>query len=82
MKELRILCFGASLVEGFTQGGSRYTPYSVSMCKALAQKLPQVQLKADVHGQSGAMVTNGYQRRMERVFPGKGGAASFSSFYY
>ena len=71
MKELRILCFGASLVEGFTDGGFKYTPYSVSMAKKLVQKFPQLELKIDVEGKSGDMVTGGYKRRMEQMFLGE-----------
>jgi hypothetical protein len=71
MKDLRIFCFGASLVEGFTQYGLKFTPYSISMSKKLAEKLPQVELKIDVDGKSGDMVTGGYKERMKRRFPGE-----------
>jgi hypothetical protein len=67
MKDLRILCFGASLVEGFTQGGFRYTPYSISMSRKLREKWPQMKLDVDVNGMSGDMVTGGYKARMERA---------------
>jgi hypothetical protein len=71
MKELSILCFGASLVEGFTQSGLKYTPYSVSMSKKLMQKFPQLRVKITVEGRSGDMVTVGYKGRMERMFSGE-----------
>lgn len=71
MKDLRILCFGASLVEGFTQYGLRYTPYSVSMSTKLKQKWSETELKVDVGAKSGDMVTDGYRVRMERRFLGK-----------
>lgn len=67
MKDLRILCFGASLVEGFTQSGLRYTPYSVSMSRKLKRKWPEMKLDVDVNGMSGDMVTGGYRGRMERA---------------
>jgi hypothetical protein len=67
MKDLRILCFGASLVEGFTQYGLKYTPYSISMSKKLLEKWPQMKLDVDVNGVSGDMVTGGYRGRMERA---------------
>lgn len=71
MKDFRILCFGASLVEGFTQGGRKYTPYSISMAKKLKEKLPHTQFKIDVDGKSGDTVTFDYRSRMERRFSGE-----------
>ena len=67
MKDLRILCFGASLVEGYTQYGLKYTPFSTSMSTKLQQKWPDVKLDVDVNGVSGDMVTGGYRASMERA---------------
>lgn len=53
MKELRILCFGDSLTEGFTRGGTLFHPYAKSMLATLKQGLPNVQFHVDIDGRSG-----------------------------
>ena len=58
-------------MEDFTQGGWRYTPYSVSMAKKLKEKLPYLEFKVDVDGKSGDTVIFDYGRRMERRFGGE-----------
>jgi hypothetical protein len=70
MKELRILCFGASLVEGFTQSGMKYTPYSTSMVRKLKEEFPAAELQADVDGKSGQMVVLHFKNRMKKRFAG------------
>lgn len=65
MKDQHILCFGASLVKGLTQGGLLHTPYSISMTKNLVQRWPQIEFAVEVDGVSGDMVTGGFRRRME-----------------
>jgi len=65
---IRILCFGASLVEGFTQGGLRYTPYSTTMAQILQEELPGLEVVVDVDGKSAQTVVLHYGGRLERRF--------------
>jgi lysophospholipase L1-like esterase len=65
MKDLRILCFGASLVEGYTQRGSRYTPYATPMRRKLEKQFPDIELHVMVDGMSGDKVTEGFKVRMK-----------------
>lgn len=63
---VRILCFGASLVEGHTDSGMRYTPYSTWLLKALQEHYPGREFDMVTDGVSGDMVTGGYKGRMRR----------------
>jgi len=63
---LRILCFGDSLTEGFTDRGMRFEPYSAYM-KAMLEKQGIGNMKIEVvtEGQSGELATApGFERRM------------------
>jgi len=64
-QSLRILCFGASLVRGHTENGTKATPYATWMKKKL-EGHGSKEVQADVDGVSGDMVTRGgYKSRME-----------------
>jgi hypothetical protein len=62
---LRILCFGASLVQGHTAYGTKYTPYSIWLSQILKDRYPQRSIEVVTDGKSGEMVTGeGYRGRM------------------
>jgi len=66
--QLRILCFGDSLTEGYTQHGSRFTPYSETLLTALKSNLPlssKYNIAIDTDGMSGDLVTGSFLGRME-----------------
>lgn len=53
---LRILAFGDSLTEGYTDFGTRFHPYGKIMRTKLAELLPNVKVSVDIEGQSGDCV--------------------------
>lgn len=59
---LRILCFGASLVEGHTARGTRFTPYSARLREILKEINADVEVETD--GKSGDLLTSGFEERM------------------
>jgi lysophospholipase L1-like esterase len=60
--EIRILAFGNSLTEGYTDFGTRFHPYAISLEKKLSSLSPGLNVTVDVNGQSG-----------DRVLPELGG---------
>jgi lysophospholipase L1-like esterase len=54
--ELRILAFGNSLTEGYTEFGTRFHPYAIALEKKLSSLLPELKIIVDVNGQSGDLV--------------------------
>ncbi|KAF2190382.1 SGNH hydrolase [Zopfia rhizophila CBS 207.26] len=54
--ELRILAFGDSLVEGYTDFGTPFHPYAIKLRKKLSQLLPNFKMAVDVNGESGDCV--------------------------
>jgi hypothetical protein len=67
-KPLRILCFGDSLTEGYTQHGLHYTPYSDTLFDKLRSNLSlstRYNISIDTDGMSGDQVTGGFLTRMQ-----------------
>lgn len=65
---LSIVCFGASLVEGYTESGRRFTPYSAWLTAALKRRYPRRELAVETDGMSGDMVTTGsFEWRMRAL---------------
>jgi hypothetical protein len=67
-KPLRILCFGDSLTEGYTQHGLHYTPYSNTLLDKLRSNLSlstRYNISIDTDGMSGDQVTGGFLTRMQ-----------------
>lgn len=62
---LRILCFGASLVKGYTASGTQHFPYSTWLSQMLSQRYPGREIDVETDGVSGDMVTQTYERRMK-----------------
>lgn len=62
---LSILCFGASLVEGYTSSGAAYTPYSHALTRLLKEWFPGRAIDAKTDGKSGDLVTAGFEGRMK-----------------
>jgi hypothetical protein len=65
---LRILCFGDSLTEGYTQHGLHYTPYSDTLLDKLRSNLSlstRYNISVDTDGMSGDQVTGGFLTRMQ-----------------
>src|ERR1700753_3613222 len=54
--ELNILAFGNSLTEGYTDYGTHFHPYAISLKKQLSSLLPDLKINIDVNGQSGDLV--------------------------
>jgi lysophospholipase L1-like esterase len=54
--ELRILAFGASLVEGYTNYGLTFHPFTIALQQKLAVLCPAQNIVVDVNGQSGDRV--------------------------
>ena len=61
---LSILCFGASLVEGYTSSGAAYTPYSHALTRLLKERFPGRAIDTQTDGKSGDLVTGGFEGRM------------------
>jgi hypothetical protein len=74
---LSIVCFGASLVEGYTESGARFTPYASWLTAALQHRYPARELAVETDGVSGEMVTETFEWRMRALC--KFGCAVFSS---
>jgi lysophospholipase L1-like esterase len=55
-EKLRILAFGNSLTEGFTDFGTRFHPYAIALQKKLSSLLPELEITVDVDGRSGDRV--------------------------
>ncbi len=67
-KPLRILCFGDSLTEGYTQYGLNFTPYSDTLLDKLRSNLSistRYNISIDTDGMSGDQVTGGFLTRMK-----------------
>lgn len=64
---LSIICFGASLVEGYTESGARFTPYARWLNAALQTRYPGREIVVATHGISGDMVTETYEGRMRAL---------------
>jgi hypothetical protein len=64
---LRILCFGDSLTEGYSQHGLTFTPYSETLLQTLQQSSigGHWEIEVDTDGMSGDAVTYGFRDRME-----------------
>ncbi|KAF7912985.1 uncharacterized protein EAF01_002006 [Botrytis porri] len=71
LSPLRILCLGDSLTEGYSQFGTKFSPYSKWMKEVLVEKWPDRAIEVITDGVSGDLVTppGGFKRRMERHFP-------------
>ena len=54
--ELRILAFGNSLTEGYTEFGTLFHPYAIALQKKLSSLLPDLNITVDIDGQSGDRV--------------------------
>jgi lysophospholipase L1-like esterase len=54
--EFRILAFGDSLTEGYTDFGTRFRPYAIALGKKLSFLLPGLKTTVDVNGRSGDLV--------------------------
>ncbi|CZT02798.1 related to esterase [Rhynchosporium graminicola] len=68
-KPLRVLCFGASLVEGYSSYGMRMTPYSKTMKRVLAAEIGyEFEFEVETNGVSGQQVTSGFRKRMEDLY--------------
>jgi hypothetical protein len=64
---LKILCFGASLIRGHTDGGLTSTPSAIWMKQTLDEKWPGKKIECRVDGVSGSMVTEHFKGRMRDV---------------
>jgi lysophospholipase L1-like esterase len=65
---LRILCFGDSLTEGYTQHGLNFAPYSETLLDKLRSNLSlstRYNISIDTDGMSGDQVTGGFLTRMK-----------------
>ncbi|PMD13280.1 SGNH hydrolase [Hyaloscypha hepaticicola] len=70
-KPLRILCFGDSLTEGYTQHGMDFTPYSDTLLDKLRANLSlstRYNISIDTDGMSGDQVTGGFLVRMKKRY--------------
>jgi hypothetical protein len=67
-KPLRILCFGDSLTEGYSNYGLTFTPYSDTLLQKLKSDLflsSKYNIAVDTDGMSGDQVTGSFLGRME-----------------
>jgi lysophospholipase L1-like esterase len=65
---LNNLCFGDSLTEGYSEYGTKMTPYGTTTLAYLTDRLgPLPEVHLCVEGKSGDLVSAGFSRRMERV---------------
>ncbi|KAE9382177.1 SGNH hydrolase [Stipitochalara longipes BDJ] len=65
---LRILCFGDSLTEGYTQHGSLFSPYSATLLHVLKSNIARstkYNIAVDTDGMSGDLVTGSFLGRMK-----------------
>jgi hypothetical protein len=65
---LRILCFGDSLTEGYTDHGISFAPYSDTLLQKLKSHLSlssRYNITVDTDGMSGDQVTGSFLGRME-----------------
>ncbi|KAF7868576.1 hypothetical protein EAF04_005107 [Stromatinia cepivora] len=71
LSPLKILCLGDSLTEGYSQYGTKFSPYSKWMKEVLENKWPDREIEVITDGISGDLLTppGGFKRRMERHFP-------------
>lgn len=60
LRTVRILCFGDSLTEGYTQYGNMFHPYAHTMMKTLRLAFPEIKLDISVKGMSGDRVMPPY----------------------
>jgi lysophospholipase L1-like esterase len=64
-RPLRILCFGDSLTEGYNNYGLRMDPYSTTMQELLEAQLGgEYEIEVETDGESGELVTRGFEGRM------------------
>lgn len=68
LSPLKILCLGDSLTEGYSNYGTKFTPYSRWMKEVLAKKWPDREIEVITDGISGDLLTppGGFKRRMEK----------------
>lgn len=57
MRTIHILCLGDSLTAGFTHAGSDYHPYTTALQARLKELWPFTEIKIDLDGVPGDMVT-------------------------
>ncbi|KAG4027404.1 hypothetical protein MFRU_030g00400 [Monilinia fructicola] len=71
LSPLKILCLGDSLTEGYSNYGTKFTPYSRWMKEVLAKEWPDREIEVITDGISGDLLTppGGFKRRMEKHFP-------------
>jgi lysophospholipase L1-like esterase len=71
--EIRILAFGNSLTEGYTDFGTRYHPYAIALEKKLSSLSPSLKVTVSVEGQSGDRVLRGlggiFLQRLQSACP-------------
>ena len=63
-QEFHILCFGASLVQGYNSGPED-TPYAQWMLKKIQARWPEAHFDATVDGVAGDLATLAFKPRME-----------------
>jgi lysophospholipase L1-like esterase len=56
--ELRVLAFGNSLTEGYTDFGTLFHPYAIALKKKLSSLRPDLNVIVDINGQSGDVVVS------------------------
>jgi lysophospholipase L1-like esterase len=54
--EIRVLAFGDSLTEGYTDFGMRFHPYAIALEKKLSSLMPELNITVDINGKSGDLV--------------------------
>ena len=65
---LNVLCFGDSLTEGYSQWGSKFTPYGKTLESFLRDHLSEpYDIKVRIEGVSGERVVGSMLERMERL---------------
>ncbi|KAI9645519.1 hypothetical protein NHQ30_006261 [Ciborinia camelliae] len=71
LSPLKILCLGDSLTQGYSEYGTKFTPYSKWMKEVLVKKWPDREIEVITDGSSEDLLTppGGFSRRMERHFP-------------
>jgi hypothetical protein len=67
METIKIVCFGASMVEGYSSYGTVFTPYGNYMKKRLDSALSSTKVTVDIQGQSGDQVDESYGGYIDRL---------------
>lgn len=79
---LNILCFGDSLTEGYSEYGTKMTPYGTTTLAYFTSRLgPLTKVHLCVEGKSGDLVTAGFSRRMERICRSSSSAGGHGSLH-